>query len=226
MTGLEPAITVHDLGQAYETSAGRITVLDRVTCTVLAGQIVAVMGPSGAGKSTLLCVLGGLEPPQSGSVTVVGRDLRLLSSDQLAAYRRETVGFVFQDFALLGQLTALENVELALTLGRVRRGRRDRAKELLAAVGLAHRFDHRPHALSGGENQRVAIARALANSPELILADEPTGNLDAGSTGAILDLLTGLPRDHGCTLVIVTHDPVVAARADRVLLLADGRIAA
>ncbi len=218
------AITVRDLSHGYETPGGRLTVLDCVSCDVARREVVAVTGASGAGKSTLLALLGGLEPPQSGTVRVAGRDLAVLSGDDLAAYRREAIGFVFQDYGLLGQLTALENVELALTLGRVPRARRRvRARDLLASVGLASRGEHRPRALSGGENQRVAIARALANTPEVLLADEPTGNLDATATVAILDLLAGLPREHGCTLVVVTHDPAVAARADRVLALVDGR---
>ncbi len=192
---------------------------------IAAGSIVAIMGSSGSGKTTLLSVVGGLDRPQSGSVLVAGRDLAQLDRDELAEYRRSIVGFVFQDFGLLGQLTALENVELALTFARVpHRRRRPHATELLDAVGLATRLNHRPHALSGGEKQRVAIARALANDPQLILADEPTGNLDAASTAAVLDLLVNVPAQHGCTVVVVTHDDAVAARAESQLHLADGRV--
>lgn len=223
----ESTVEVRDLCHSYEIGGTRLDVLDGLSCDIADGEIVAITGASGAGKSTLLCVLGGLERPQAGTVRVTGRDLASLSGDELAAYRRQTVGFVFQDFGLLGQLTALENVELALTLGRVPRSRRRaRARELLAAVGLGNRLDHRPPALSGGENQRVAIARAVANAPLLLLADEPTGNLDAATTDAILDLLADLPAQHGCTLVLVTHDPTVAARADRVLALTGGRLSA
>jgi ABC-type lipoprotein export system ATPase subunit len=224
---MPPAISVRDLRHSYSAPDGDLTVLDGVTCEIADSTITAITGSSGAGKTTLLSVLGGLERPQAGLVCVAGHDLGSLSGDDLAAFRRATVGFVFQDFGLLGQLTALENVELALTLGRSPRGRRRaRARELLDAVGLASRAHHRPHALSGGENQRVAIARALANAPPLVLADEPTGNIDATASNAILDLLGRLPGDHGCTVVVVTHDPLVAARADRILELVDGRLAA
>jgi ABC-type lipoprotein export system ATPase subunit len=198
-----------------------------VDCKVRRGEIVAVMGTSGSGKTTMLSLLGGLEPVQSGSVEVAGQLLASMSRDELAGFRRNTIGFVFQDFGLLGQLTALENVELALTLGRLPRSRRRaRARELLTAVGLEERLDHRPHALSGGENQRVAIARSLANQPRVVLADEPTGNLDGASTARVLDLLCELPRAYGCTLLIVTHDLAVASRANRVLYLRAGRITA
>jgi ABC-type lipoprotein export system ATPase subunit len=219
-------IRVRDLRHVYETAAGSLTVLDGVTVAIGRGQIVAIMGSSGSGKTTLLSLLGGLEAPQAGSIEVAGRALDAMSGNELAAFRRETVGFVFQDFGLLGQLTALENVELALTLGGTRRlQRRTRARDLLAAVGLEARVDHRPHALSGGENQRVAIARALANTPRVVLADEPTGNLDAQSTDLVLDLLGRLPREHDCTLLLVTHDDAVAAGANRILHLRNGRVA-
>jgi putative ABC transport system ATP-binding protein len=219
------AVSVRNLHHAYDTPDGALTVLDGIDVDIARAEIVAVTGPSGSGKSTLLSLLGGLEPVQQGSITVAERDLAHLAPGDLAAYRRSTVGFVFQDFGLLGQLTALENVELALMFGSMpRRRRRDRARALLTAVGLAHRLEHRPHALSGGENQRVAIARALANQPDVVLADEPTGNLDRMSTDTVLDLLVSLPRDHGCTLVVVTHDDAVADRAHRRLHLDDGRI--
>ena len=220
------AITVHDVHHAYAAPEGEISVLNGTTFTVDRGEIVAITGTSGSGKSTLLSLLGGLERPQRGSIIVAGRDVGALTNNDLAAFRRTAVGFVFQDFGLLGQLTALENVELALTFGRIsRRRRRARARDLLEAVGLAHRLDHRPHALSGGENQRVAIARALANEPAVILADEPTGNLDASSTATVLDLLAGLPTMYDCTLLIVTHDDLVAHRAHRRLHLVNGRVA-
>jgi putative ABC transport system ATP-binding protein len=220
-------IRVRDLRHEYRTEAGVLNVLEGVDCEVRRGEIVAVMGTSGSGKTTLLSLLGGLEPVQSGAVEVAGQVLPSMTRDELATFRRSTVGFVFQDFGLLGQLTALENVELALTLGRLPRSRRRaRARELLTAVGLEARVDHRPHALSGGENQRVAIARSLANQPRLVLADEPTGNLDGASTARVLDLLCELPGAYGCTLLIVTHDVAVASRADRVLQLRAGRIAA
>jgi ABC-type lipoprotein export system ATPase subunit len=185
------------------------------------------MGASGAGKSTALALIGGLERPQRGRVVVGGQDLGRLSGDALAAYRRRTIGFVFQHFGLLDTLTAQENVELAMALDGVgREERRSRASGLLDAVRLGGRSDHRPSALSGGERQRVAIARALANRPRLILADEPTGNLDANAAGLVLDLLDGLRTEHGCSLLVVTHNPLVARRADESCELVDGRLRA
>jgi putative ABC transport system ATP-binding protein len=221
-------VAVHAVGLTfrYETPEGDLTVLDALDFDVEAGTTVAITGASGSGKTTLLSVLGGLDRPHGGSVMVAGYDLATLDRDQMARYRREVVGFVFQDFGLLGQLTALENVELALTFERVsRRRRRVRARELLDAVGLADRLGHRPRALSGGEKQRVAIARALANNPRLVLADEPTGNLDSTSTGTVLDMLMRVPAELGATVVVVTHDDAVAALADRRMHLVDGRIA-
>jgi ABC-type lipoprotein export system ATPase subunit len=215
-------IRVRGLSHTYRSPEGPVLVLDGVDLDVAPGEIVAVSGSSGAGKTTLLAVLGGLERPQSGSVVVGGVDLGGLTGDALAAYRRRTVGFVFQDFGLLGPLSAQENVELALTFaGHSPRQRSKRAQELLDAVGLAARRTHRPVALSGGECQRVAIARALANQPSLVLADEPTGNLDDDATETVLRLLTSLPAAYGCTVVVVTHNAHVAARADRQLTLRD-----
>jgi putative ABC transport system ATP-binding protein len=218
---------VRALDFGYETPAGALRVLDGLDCDIAPGWVVAITGASGSGKTTLLSVLGGLDRPQGGLVSVGGTDLAQLGRDDMAKYRRDVVGFVFQDFGLLGQLTALENVELALTFSRTgRRRRRDRARDLLAAVGLADRSSHRPSALSGGEKQRVAIARALANEPRLVLADEPTGNLDAASTETVLDFLVRVPAEHGCTVIVVTHDDQVAARADHRLHLVNGRVSA
>jgi len=209
----------------YPTPSGPLTVLDSVDLDVPAGGYVALTGPSGAGKSTLLAVLGGLEAPQAGSVRVGDHDLRGIGGDGLAGYRRSTVGFVFQHFGLLETLTALENVELAGTLaGEGASRRRARARELLDAGGVGERVGHRPLQLSGGERQRVAIARALVNRPQLVLADEPTGNLDEGSADAVVTLLESLPADHGCTLVIVTHNRTVAARARERVTLERGRV--
>jgi putative ABC transport system ATP-binding protein len=221
------AVDVKGLSFAYDTPEGELLVLDRLDFEVDAGTTVAISGTSGSGKTTLLSVLGGLDRPQDGIVVVAGRELATLGRDEIAQYRREVVGFVFQDFGLLGQLTALENVELALTFTHAsRRRRRARARELLDAVGLRERVSHRPRALSGGEKQRVAIARALANEPQLVLADEPTGNLDATSSAAVLDLLLNVPAEHGTTVVVVTHDEAVASRANRRMHLVDGRVAA
>ncbi|CAN5803674.1 ABC transporter ATP-binding protein [soil metagenome] len=219
------AIAVRDLTHRFVVRGGRLTVLDGLDLEVEAGGHVALMGQSGAGKSTLLALLGGLERPQEGSVVVDGHDLTGLSRDELAAFRRESVGFVFQHFGLLETLSAVENVELACTLaGVARRVRGRRARDLLASVGLGERAGHRPGELSGGERQRVAIARALANHPRVVLADEPTGNLDEDSTTMVVELLESLPAEHGCTLVVVTHNRALARRAGRLLALRGGRL--
>jgi len=219
------AIAVRGLTHQYRSEGGPLVVLDGLDWSVAAGEFVAVTGRSGTGKTTLLSILGGLERPQAGEVRVGDTDLSALGGNALADYRRTTVGFVFQDFGLLSPLTALENVELALAFAAVRgAARRERARALLDAVGLADRAKHRPVALSGGESQRVAIARALANRPRLVLADEPTGNLDDESAARVLDLLASLPAEHACTLIVVTHNAAVASRADRVVHLAHGKL--
>ncbi len=214
------AITARAVSFEYHGGASRVPVLAGFDLDVDAGERIAVMGPSGAGKTTLLALLGGLERVQRGAIVVGSTELDALRGDALAAYRHASVGFVFQHFGLLGNLTARENVELAMTLGAVdRRRRRARADELLAAVGIADRADHRPAHLSGGESQRVALARALANEPPLLLADEPTGNLDGGTATVVLDLLDEIARERGVTMVTVTHDPAVASRAMRTVEL-------
>ena len=219
-------VEVRGLRHRYRASGGGpLGVLDGVDLDVAPGQYVAVQGASGAGKSTLLSVLGGLERPQEGTVRVGGVDLSALAGDALAAYRRSTVGFVFQHFGLLEALTAVENVELALALSNTpRRLRRPRAAELLDEVGLSGRVGHLPAALSGGERQRVAIARALAADPQLLLADEPTGNLDEGSAEKVVELLEAVGA-RGTTLVVVTHNRALAARAGRRVRLEAGRLA-
>jgi putative ABC transport system ATP-binding protein len=210
------AITVRGLTHTYKTPEGPLPVLRSVDIDVPAAGYVALTGPSGAGKSTLLAVIGGLESPQTGTVRVGDHELAQLSGSGLAAYRRLVVGFVFQHFGLLETLTALENVELAgILAGESRARRRQRARLLLDAVGLGERADHSPLHLSGGERQRVAIARALANRPQLVLADEPTGNLDDDSAAAVVQLLESLPAEHGCTLVMITHNRAIAARASQ-----------
>ncbi|CAN5149933.1 ABC transporter ATP-binding protein [soil metagenome] len=221
------AITVRALRHHYRTPAGPLVVLDGLDLDVPAGGYLAVSGQSGAGKSTLLSILGGLERPKAGDVIVGGVNVAGLKGDELAAYRRSTVGFVFQHFGLLDTLSARENVELACALARVpRQRRRARAGDLLAAVGLQERTAHRPTQLSGGERQRVAIARAMANRPSVLLADEPTGNLDEDSTERVAALLESIHRDHACTLVVVTHNRRLAARASVRLALRDGKLVA
>ena len=200
-----------------------LTILDRIDLEVARGEFVAVVGPSGSGKSTLLALMAGLDRPTSGEVVLDGERIDGLSEDRLALVRRHKVGFVFQSFQLLGNLTARENVQLPLELLGLP-GARGRADALLAVVGLAERAHHYPSQLSGGEQQRVALARAFAPEPRVLLADEPTGNLDGATGRRVLEILTRLRAERGTTLVLVTHDPAVAALADRRIRLEDGRI--
>jgi ABC-type lipoprotein export system ATPase subunit len=220
------AVSAHGLTYDYRRRGeDDVRVLDGLDLTLRAGERLAVTGRSGAGKTTLLALLGGLERMQAGRLEVGDIDVSSLDGDALAAYRGSTVGFVFQHFGLLGTLTALENVELAMAVASLPRTERtERARSLLDAVGLSGRARHLPSALSGGESQRVAIARALANSPRLILADEPTGNLDDESTAIVLELLGSLADGHGCTLVVATHDDAVASRWDRRVSLEHGAL--
>ena len=219
-------VTAVGLGHRYVSPTGAdLVVLDDLDFALRAGEHLAISGRSGAGKTTLLALLGGLERLQRGVLRVGDVDVGTLDLDDLAAYRRETVGFVFQHFGLIDSLTALENVELAMTIaGLAPQRRRPRAHALLDRVGLAERADHRPNALSGGERQRVAIARAVVNNPSLILADEPSGNLDVESTALVLDLLDSFASEGACTFVIATHDPAVSMRADRRLHLEHGTL--
>jgi putative ABC transport system ATP-binding protein len=217
-----PVLRTHGLEMEYGQGSGRVRALDAVQLEVPAGETLAVMGPSGCGKSTLLHLLGGLERPSAGEVWLAGRRIDRLSEKALARLRRHAVGFVFQAFHLMDELTATENVELpALLAGRSPRAARRRATELLERVGLADRAGHLPSALSGGQRQRVAIARALSNEPLVVLADEPTGNLDSAATLDVLRLLDSL-RAAGQTLLIVTHDERIAATADRLISMRDG----
>jgi putative ABC transport system ATP-binding protein len=216
-------IRVRDLVMRL-TSGGRpLTILDNVTFDVGEGEFVAVTGPSGSGKSTLLGLVAGLDQPTSGSVVVDGVDVTALDEDALARFRRQTIGYVFQAFHLIPTLTAAENVAIPLELAGVRAALAQ-AHDLLDLVGLAARAGHYPAQLSGGEQQRVAIARAMALSPRVVLADEPTGNLDSVTGEQIIDLLLRLKRDAGATLVMVTHDPAVGRHADREIALRDGRL--
>jgi putative ABC transport system ATP-binding protein len=208
----------------YPYGGEAVHALRGVDLAVGPGEWVAIMGPSGCGKSTLLNVIAGIDRPTTGEVRLLGQDLAALSETERARLRLHHVGFVFQRFHLLSVLTATENVELPMAEGGLGgRLRRERARELLAFVGLEHRLRHRPPQLSGGEQQRVAIARALGNRPALVLADEPTGELDQRTGAEILDLLSRLNAE-GTTLVTVTHDPAVAARASRIVQLSDGRV--
>jgi putative ABC transport system ATP-binding protein len=223
MTMTPPRLELLDLTRRLPSGGRELTILDRVHLSIAPGEFVAVLGPSGSGKSTLLALMAGLDRPTSGEVRIDGVPIQDMSEDQLALVRRNKVGFVFQSFQLLSNLTARENVLLPAELAGLPDAS-GRAEELLAAVGLAERTHHYPSQLSGGEQQRVALARAFAARPSILLADEPTGNLDGATGRRILELLTGLRRESGTTLVLVTHDPAVAALAGRRIQLRDGRV--
>jgi putative ABC transport system ATP-binding protein len=217
-----PIVRAKGLRKDYGSGEGLVRAVDEVDLEVATGEALAIMGPSGCGKSTLLHLLGGLDRPSAGELWLEDRRVDRLSERGLAQYRRRDVGFVFQAFHLMDELTAQENVELpALLAGRSPRQARQRARQLLDQVGLSDRAGHLPKALSGGQRQRVAIARALANEPQIVLADEPTGNLDSSATLAVLRLFEGL-HTAGLTLIVVTHDERIAATADRMISMRDG----
>ena len=227
MSAATPVIEVRDLVKVHGGgTAAEVRALDGITFSIERGAYVAIVGESGSGKTTLMHVLGALDVASAGSVVVAGHDLARASRRELKAFRAREVGFVFQGFNLIPTLTAAENVELAARYaGRPAADARDAARALLAEVGLADRAHHRPAQLSGGQQQRVAIARALVNEPALLLADEPTGELDTRTATAVLELLERVVRERGQTVVLVTHNPSVWSRCDRVVALADGRIA-
>jgi putative ABC transport system ATP-binding protein len=218
-------IEVRDMTKVYGTGDMAVHALRGVDLDVRRGEFVAIMGPSGSGKSTFMHLLGCLDRPTSGSYRLAGQEVSRLSADELAIVRSRQIGFVFQSFNLLARTTALENVELPmLYAGMPRETRTARAKELLESVGLGDRLDHKPSELSGGQQQRVAIARALANGAPLLMADEPTGNLDSKSSAEIMALFRRLNDQHGLTVLVVTHDPNTAAWSKRVVTFRDGRI--
>jgi putative ABC transport system ATP-binding protein len=220
-----PLIATRDLTRRYAVGPATVDALRDATLDIARGEFVAITGPSGSGKSTLMNILGCLDRPSSGSYRLSGVEIADLDPDARAEIRNRRIGFVFQSFSLLARTTALENVELPLFYGELPLAQqRARAVEALARVGLAHRADHVPSQLSGGEQQRVAIARALVNGPELLLADEPTGNLDSRTSAEIIAMLRDLNRTSDLTIVIVTHDPEIATAADRVVTFRDGRI--
>ena len=225
MTETAPVIRLENVTKIYPMPAGDVRALDRLSLEIREGEFIAIMGPSGSGKSTLLNLIGCLDVPTTGEILVGGRPVQALSDDELTVLRRDHIGFVFQQFNLIPLLTILENVEFPLILKSRARGDRDRCREVLRAVGLTPDLDtHRPAELSGGQQQRAAIARALVNDPEILLCDEPTGNLDSRTGDTIMALLTDLNRK-GKTIIVVTHDPRIAGHAGRTIRMVDGRVA-
>lgn len=217
----DPIISVRNVSKTY--SDGQVRALDHISVDIASGEFACIVGPSGCGKSTLLNLMGGLDAPSDGEIFVEGR--RLESRGNLDHYRSHSIGFVFQSFYLLPNLTALENVQVPMMVTSASQSQQQtRAKTLLEMVGLSDRMHHVPHQLSIGQRQRVAIARALANAPKIVLADEPTGNLDTRNGQEVLELLIRLRKEQQTTLIVITHDPAIAQRADRVIELLDGKL--
>jgi putative ABC transport system ATP-binding protein len=221
----KPVIVTEDLTKVYQMGDVEVHALRGLSMTIDEGEVVSIMGPSGSGKSTLMNIIGCLDQPTSGEYLLDGERIAEMNDDQLADIRNRKVGFVFQSFNLLARAPATSNVELPLRYSLNRKNRKARARAALEAVGLGDRVRHRPNELSGGQQQRVAIARALVNEPAIILADEPTGNLDTKSGEEIMELLLNLNKDLGTTLIIVTHDPEIAELTQRVINIRDGVIA-
>lgn len=222
---MDSVIELRDVCKEYGSGESKVKAMCDINLKIKKAEVVAIIGPSGSGKSTMLHTLGCLDRPTRGKVIIDGVDVSKLDDDGLAKIRREKIGFIFQFFYLIPSLTALRNVELPMTfLNYNVKDKEKRAKELLKMVGLENRMDHRPSELSGGESQRVAIARALANDPQIILADEPTGNLDSNSGKEVMEILEKLNKERKVTLILVTHDPSIARRAERIVRLRDGMI--
>ncbi len=218
------AIVAKDLTKVYQMGEVQVHALRGVSLEIKHGEVVAIMGPSGSGKSTLMNIIGCLDRPTAGEYYLDGELVSDMNDDQLATVRNHKVGFVFQNFNLLSRSSALLNVELPLRYAGLRENRHERAAVALQAVGLGDRMEHKPMELSGGQQQRVALARAIINDPAIILADEPTGNLDSKSGKEIMNLLLELNKESGTTLIIVTHDPTIAEKTERVIQLYDGRV--
>ena len=226
---IPPIIQLDDISLAMPSRAGTVDILNNVTLNIDAGETVAVLGPSGAGKTTAMMVMAGLESITEGRVNVAGHDLLAVDEDRLAEIRRDHIGIIFQAFRLIPSMTAIENVAIPLELASPLKLNKiedafGRAKKALEDVGLSHRIDHFPDQLSGGEQQRVAIARAIVTGPDILLADEPTGNLDQATGGEIIDLLMATAKKHGTSLVLITHDETLAKRLSRIIRINDGRI--
>jgi putative ABC transport system ATP-binding protein len=224
-SNMKIVMDVRDITKSLPLGRERIEILRGISFQIMTGEFVSIMGPSGSGKSTLLGIIAGLDNPTSGQVFIDGIDITTMSEGKLASVRNNKIGMVFQAFNLIPTLTAQENVEVPLYVGKHKGSPSERSKELLALVGLSHRLNHRPNQLSGGEQQRVAIARALATDPAFVLADEPTGNLDASNSENVLKLIAFLRAETGKTFIIASHDQNVAAHADRIIHLLDGKIA-
>lgn len=220
----DAVVDSRDVTKIFVMGEVEVHALRGLTMSVQRGEVISIMGPSGSGKSTLMNILGCLDRPTGGEYYLDQESVASLNDDQLADIRNRKVGFVFQSFNLLPRATALANVELPLRYARNGKNRRQRAREALDAVGLSDRMTHRPNELSGGQQQRVAIARAIVNEPSIVMADEPTGNLDTASGDAIMDLLLNLNKERGTTLIIVTHDPEIAEMTDRVVRILDGKV--
>ncbi|WP_343563656.1 ABC transporter ATP-binding protein [Kiloniella sp. b19] len=221
-------ISIRDLSYSQPSAAhaaegGLVKILKDIALDIPSGQTLSIVGPSGSGKTSLMMLMAGLEAPTSGDISIAGQNLGEMNEDELARFRRDNIGIVFQDFHLIPTMTALENVSIPLEFARVPDARK-RAEKCLEDVGLGHRMDHLPSQLSGGEQQRVALARAFAVAPKLLLADEPTGNLDTGTGAIITDLLFEMQRQHNTTLVLITHDPALAERCNRTITIRDGEV--
>ncbi len=225
MAKKQDVILTRDITKVYQMGEVQVNALAGVSISIQQGEVVAIMGPSGSGKSTLMNIIGCLDRPTSGEYFLDGELVSNMTDDQLAVVRNQKVGFVFQNFNLLSRSSALLNVELPLRYAGMVEGRREKAIEALTSVGLGDRVNHRPTELSGGQQQRVAIARAIINNPAIIMADEPTGNLDSRSGDEIMDLLLNLNKSFGTTLIVVTHDPKIAKLTQRVINLYDGLVA-
>ena len=221
---MDLVIEAHNLTKMYKMGEIEVHALRGVSFAIKRGEVVSIMGPSGSGKSTMMNTLGCLDRPTSGDYILDGEHVADMDDDQLASVRNRKVGFVFQSFNLLSRLTAVGNVELPLRYAGITEGRNERARAALEAVGLSDRMGHRPYELSGGQQQRVAVARSIVNDPAILMADEPTGNLDSKVGKEIMNLLLNLNKERGTTLIIVTHDPNIAAQTQRVIRLRDGLI--